>query len=68
VFAVARREERLRALAEEVGSSGGRLEPLIADLSTTVGADAVLARAAALDVELLVNNAGIATSFSGVGA
>jgi uncharacterized protein len=59
VLAVARREERLRALAVEVGSSGGRLKPLIADLSTTVGVDELLARAAALEVELLVNNAGI---------
>jgi uncharacterized protein len=60
VLAVARREERLRALAAEVGSSGGRLKPLLADLSTTVGVDERLARAAALEVELLVNNAGIA--------
>ena len=60
VLGVARREERLRALAEEAGSRGGRLEPLIADLSTTGGVDAVLARAATLDVEILVNNAGLA--------
>ena len=61
VLAVARREERLRALAEEVGASGGRIEPLVADLSTTAGVDALLERAASLEVELLVNNAGIAT-------
>ena len=61
VLAVARREERLRALAEEVRSSGGRVEPLVADLSTTAGVETLLARAALLDVELLVNNAGLAT-------
>ena len=61
VLAVARRGERLRALADEVGTSGGRLEPLVADLSTTPGVEALLARAASLDIELLVNNAGVAT-------
>ena len=61
VLAVARREERLRVLAEEVRSSGGLVEPLVADLSTTAGVEALLARAASLEVELLVNNAGIAT-------
>jgi uncharacterized protein len=61
VLAVARRRERLQALADEVDASGGRLEPLSADLSTTAGAEALLARAAALDIELLVNDAGVAT-------
>jgi short-subunit dehydrogenase len=59
VLAVARREERLRALEEDVASRGGRLEPLIADLSTTGGVDRLLRRAAALEVDLLVNNAGL---------
>jgi uncharacterized protein len=61
VLPVARREERLHALADEVGASGGELEPLIADLSTSAGVEALLARAASLEVELLVNNAGVAT-------
>jgi hypothetical protein len=61
VLAVARREERLLVLAEEVAASGGQLEPLIADLSTTAGIERLLARAASLEVELLVNNAGVAT-------
>jgi uncharacterized protein len=61
VLAVARREERLHALADEVGASGGQLEPLVADLSTSAGVEALLARAASLEVELLVNNAGVAT-------
>jgi uncharacterized protein len=61
VLAVARREEHLLVLAEEVAASGGQLEPLIADLSTSVGVEELLARAASLEVELLVNNAGVAT-------
>jgi uncharacterized protein len=61
ILAVARRGERLRVLADEVGASGGRLEPLVADLSTTTGVEALLGRAASLDIELLVNNAGVAT-------
>lgn len=61
VLAVARRGERLRALADEIDARGGRIEPLIADLSTTAGVEALLARAKPLQVELLVNNAGVAT-------
>jgi short-subunit dehydrogenase len=61
VLAAARREDRLRQLADEVGTGGGRLEPLIADLSTREGVDALLSRASSLDVGLLVNNAGLAT-------
>jgi short-subunit dehydrogenase len=61
VLAVARRRERLRALADEVEGGGGRLDPLVADLSTSAGIDALLARAAERQVELLVNNAGVAT-------
>lgn len=60
VLAVARRGERLRALADEVGPRGGQLEPLVADLSTGRGIEVLLARAASLPVELLVNNAGVA--------
>jgi NAD(P)-dependent dehydrogenase (short-subunit alcohol dehydrogenase family) len=46
VLAVARRRERLRALADEVEGGGGQLDPLVADLSTSAGIDALLARAA----------------------
>jgi uncharacterized protein len=60
VLAVARRGERLRALADEVGPRGGQLEPLVADLSTGGGIEVLLARAASVPVELLVNNAGVA--------
>jgi uncharacterized protein len=70
VLAVARRGERLRALADELGARGDRLEPLVADLSTGAGVDALLARAASLDLALLVNNAGVATygPFASTGA
>jgi hypothetical protein len=61
VLAVARRGERLSALADDVEGRGGRLDPLVADLSTPAGIDALLARAAERQVELLVNNAGVAT-------
>ena len=61
VLAVARRGGRLRALADEVEACGGRLEPLVADLSTPAGVEALLARAGALEIELLVNNAGVAS-------
>jgi short-subunit dehydrogenase len=61
VLAVARRRERMRALADEVNARGGQVEPLVADLSAPTGIDALLARAAELDVELLVNNAGAAS-------
>jgi hypothetical protein len=61
VLAVARRGERLRALADEVEAGGGRLQPLVADLSTPAGVEALLARAGELEIELLVNNAGVAS-------
>lgn len=61
VLAVARRAERLHVLGEEAAGRRGQVEPLVADLSTSAGVEAVLARAASIDVELLVNNAGIAT-------
>ena len=60
VLAVARRGERLRALADEVGRNGGRLEPLVADLSTAEGVEMLLTSAGDREVELLVNNAGLA--------
>ena len=60
VVAVARREERLNALAAELGG----VEVLVADLTTLDGQDAVAARIADEDhpVELVVNNAGFGTS------
>jgi uncharacterized protein len=60
VLAAARRGERLNALADEVRLRGQRLEPLIVDLSTEAGIETLLTRAAALEIDLLVNNAGLA--------
>jgi uncharacterized protein len=61
VLAVARRAERLTELAGEVDRDGGRLEPFVGDLSTADGVDALLSTAREREVELLVNNAGVAT-------
>jgi short-subunit dehydrogenase len=61
VLAVARRGDRLDALAEEVLRDDGHLEPLVADLSQMNGVEAVLNVAAGREVDLLVNNAGLAT-------
>ncbi len=61
VLAVARRLDRLQALAQEATKTGGRIEPLAADLQTAEGLQAVVSRATELGpVELLVNNAGFA--------
>jgi uncharacterized protein len=60
VVVVARRAERLVALAEELGG----LEVLVADLATPAGQELVAARIADDDrpVELVVNNAGFGTN------
>jgi short-subunit dehydrogenase len=54
VVLVARRESRLRALADELGG-----EALVADLAAGADVTRVAERVAAEDVTLLVNNAGI---------
>jgi short-subunit dehydrogenase len=64
VFLVARREERLRALADDLGRLHGiRAEVLAADLEDRDVVDALPGRIAesGLDVEILVNNAGFTT-------
>ena len=59
---VARREDRLRALAEELGAATqADVEVLAADLGSDAGTAAVAARIAAGGVDMLVNNAGYAT-------
>ncbi len=61
VTLVARREERLRKLAEELGREHGiRAEVVAADVSTDEGRKALIeaVRANGRDVEILVNNAG----------
>jgi short-subunit dehydrogenase len=61
VLAVARRRDRLEALARELAGVG-LIEPFVADLGTESGVASVVTRAAAIgDIALLVNNAGIAT-------
>ncbi len=63
VLAVARRRERLEALAREAAEQGGLVEPLAADLNTDEGLASVGRRVAELgSIELLVNNAGVATA------
>lgn len=57
---VARREERLRALAGELEAAHGiRAEVLPADLSVEADLHRVVGRAAGEDVTLLINNAGM---------
>ncbi len=59
---VARREDRLRALAEELGAATqADVEVLAADLGSDAGTAAVAARIAAGGVDMLINNAGYAT-------
>ena len=55
LVAVARREDRLRALP-------GDVEVLVADLTTEAGVAAVEARLAQDDIDLLINNAGFGTT------
>ncbi|MGH2925715.1 MAG: SDR family NAD(P)-dependent oxidoreductase [Solirubrobacterales bacterium] len=62
---VARREERLLALADDLSARHGvRAETIAADLGTAAARDEVVARIAehGLEVEILVNNAGFGGS------
>jgi short-subunit dehydrogenase len=63
VLAVARRRDRLDALATETAAHAGLVEPLVADLTTELGLASVARRMTELGpIELLVNNAGVATA------
>ena len=64
VTLVARREERMRAVAEELATTGSRTEVIAADLETEPGRDRLAARLdeLGLTVEILVNNAGFGNS------
>ena len=63
VLAVARRRDRLEALAHDESSRGGRILPFTADLGTSDGLGALAVRVRELgNIELLVNNAGVATA------
>ncbi|HEX2665666.1 MAG TPA: SDR family oxidoreductase [Candidatus Acidoferrum sp.] len=69
VLAVARRRERLDALAKQASAQGGRIESLTADLGTESGVGSVLQRLKELgEIELLINNAGLANADDFVGA
>ena len=69
VLAIARRRERLEALAKEAAERGRRIESLSADLATEQGLALVLRRLDELgEIELLINNAGSATAGDFVGA
>jgi short-subunit dehydrogenase len=64
VFLVARREERLRALADDLERLHGiRAEVIAADLEDRAAVDALPAQVAerGLEVEVLINNAGFTT-------
>ncbi|HLK88772.1 MAG TPA: SDR family NAD(P)-dependent oxidoreductase [Polyangia bacterium] len=59
LIVVARRRDRLEALAARLGAEHqAKVEVLAADLATEAGVDAVAARAAAAPLDLLINNAG----------
>jgi short-subunit dehydrogenase len=63
VLAVARRRDRLEALARDESTRGGRILPFAADLGTSEGLGSLAARVRDLgNIELLVNNAGVATA------
>jgi len=69
VLAVARRRERLEKLAKEVSEQGRQLKPLVADLQTEEGLTLTMRQIEELgEIELLVNNAGIATGGDFLGA
>lgn len=69
VLAIARRRERLDALAKEAAEHGGRIESLSADLAMEHGLALVSRRVNELgEIELLINNAGFATAGDFVGA
>jgi short-subunit dehydrogenase len=56
---VARRQERLDALAAELAGTGVTARPVVADLSQTSGVDRVLASLAGAPVDVLINDAGV---------
>lgn len=59
VVLVARRRDRLVALAHELAAAGATATPVVADLATTDGVPLVAAALASVPVEILVNDAGV---------
>lgn len=69
VLAVARRRERLEELAKQASTQSGRIEPFAADLTTEPGLASVVRRIQELgEIELLINNAGLANAGDFAGA
>lgn len=69
VLAIARRRDRLELVAKDVASVGGHLQALTADLATEQGLALVSQRMGELgEIEVLVNNAGVATAGDFAGA
>lgn len=54
-----RNEERLSAMAEQLAIGNRIVEPFVADLSSTADREALIARAGELEIDLLINNAGL---------
>ncbi|MEX2616613.1 MAG: SDR family NAD(P)-dependent oxidoreductase [Alphaproteobacteria bacterium] len=54
-----RNRERLAELAGRLASDGRQVETVVADLATDAGRAAVIDRAEALEIDFLVNNAGL---------
>lgn len=61
VVLVARREAELSRVAAEVGDLGGRSRTIVADLGTEAGVARVAQQLEDVDVDMLVNNAGLGT-------
>jgi NAD(P)-dependent dehydrogenase (short-subunit alcohol dehydrogenase family) len=61
VLAVGRKATELEAVAQAVNSAGGRCVPLVADVTSTDGPDAIVTKASATigGIDTLVNAAGI---------
>src|SRR3954465_13254139 len=64
VTLVARREDRLRTLADELASQGVRAEVVVADMTDESAREALVKEVAdrGLTVDILVNNAGFSTT------
>jgi short-subunit dehydrogenase len=56
---VARRAERLQALAAELGGTGVEVTPVVADLAGPAGVPAVVSAVGGRPVDVLVNDAGV---------
>jgi len=69
ILAVARRRKRLEELAKEALARGGRIEILVADLTTEQGVASVVQSIGELsEIEVLINNAGLANVGNFLGA